>query len=1520
MANSSNRSIDILFGVKGGSDIGGASGKNILRQLNKLANSISTNSPPEVVFRLDVEETRSTIQRQLNKIGKSLSFNVKTAGEGGGKKQEDNGWQKNLETNMASYEATVRRAKAELNNGLFTSLDKSGKNVYQNEQEYVDGLVASADKILEKKRNQQTLTKQDYQDLAKQTQELNKQLAIQRQILAAEQKRPSSANSVISRAEAKIRDIYNDHKDAINADPELLKRYNALMEGFSDGSFAKAGDGIAKMNEMVGDFEKECAKANITQAKLGRGVKKLFTQHSNTAIAMAAIAALRRAMSQLIQNVTEMDKAVTDLQIATGKTRSETWKLMSSYSQLAQKLGATVTDVASAADTWLRQGYSIAEANELITQSMYLSKLGQIDSAAASTALTSAMKGYKMEVSEASSIVDKLTAVDMEAAASAGGLATAMAETANSARLSGVSMDQLIGQLAVVKEVTQDGDESVGTFFKTMYARMGNIKAGNLKDPETGEDLSDVESTLAGVGIKLRDSESQFRNFGDVLYEVAGQWDTYSNVQQRAIARAFGNTRQQEKFLVLMENYDDVLKYAEVAANSAGTAAKKYQAAYLTSIEASKQKFMATFQEVSEKTLDSSVIVMLVDLGSVLLKAIGFLTQFLSKLNGLPVKIGLYVAALVLLNKTLKAHNLATWDGVAAHWAKLKAMLANIPVVKAATTAYATAGGGLLGFKAAVQATTASLWEMAKAFLATPFGMFTVALTVIVGLTAAAVAATDRWKKKFESLGSEIEKINEEIDAAKSEVTAYQELSKALQDAAGNKEKLAELYDELKGKGLASVELLNGEAKAYSEAQSKISGYIEAKEKFIAQKEAEANSKKLEQADILGVERTGFDLSNGHMLLAAKTYNEVEDKNKDFVLDAFDITAEELETWLSQYVSLVQEGMSGIIASYSGAGGTDFLNYLISDLVGKGKSVDQIKSIIEKVMKDAGFQEAYEKYVTSLSDPNADTKSAYNKLAESLKSYGVTVDSESFSWLVTLADCTNDAAEAATVAEQSFADLYDAIKDKASAIKKAQQDMDKYGRLSAESIVSMEEAGLLDYLEKSENGYTLCENALEKLVNIQTSSAITAAKGLIGWNDSLAKSYGDTVDGVLAAAKAQKEAAKVQYLVSNRATAGIDRLIAEKQWKKTYGKQYDAAIANIEKQIKNTEKQKALYDSILQDSASEKASSVWKDALEEKKHLLDIGKITEQEYYQWIIDNYQKMLGSYKENADEKKSIEEDYFKWLKSQYKDDLSAQKDNLNKQKEALKDFYDRRKEYIEQAYDDQEKTEKRSEYMKEIESLERRVFALQADNSQSGKRQLLETQEELDEKLKEYQKWERENSKDALLDRLDEEYQREEQKIEYQVSAIESKVDSLDKSAYGIYDIIRRWGADHGYPIPFQASGTANAPGGVSVTQEKGAELLGMNVGGAFTYLTPKSKVWNASATDFLYKFANAPSTYLARFMRGIAANAPDIHANNVSFGDIVISGNADASTVSALRKERENIAKEVLVQFKKLQRT
>lgn len=77
------------------------------------------------------------------------------------------------------------------------------------------------------------------------------------------------------------------------------------------------------------------------------------------------------------------------------------------------------------------------------------------------------------------------------------------------------------------------------TFYNTMLSRIGAIKSGRLSDPETDEDLSDVEATLRGLGIELRTSESEFRNFGEVLDEVAGKWDSFSSVSQRAIATAF---------------------------------------------------------------------------------------------------------------------------------------------------------------------------------------------------------------------------------------------------------------------------------------------------------------------------------------------------------------------------------------------------------------------------------------------------------------------------------------------------------------------------------------------------------------------------------------------------------------------------------------------------------------------------------------------------------------------------------------------------------------------------------------------------------------------------------------------------------------------------------------------------------------------------------------------------------------------------------------------------------------------
>jgi len=329
------------------------------------------------------------------------------------------------------------------------------------------------------------------------------------------------------------------------SDNGLKQKYNAIRESLNSITDA---DGYANAKRQISEFKSEVEAAGLNAKTLGDRWQDAVKKFGGWLSAASVVMGVVNVVKQMTASVVELDGKITDLQIASGKSRAEVSAMVAEYAQMGKALGATAVDVASAADTFLRQGKSIAETNQLIKDATMLSKLGQIDAAESSTALTSAMKGYQIETADAIKIVDKLTAIDMQASISAGDLAIALSQTATSAKLSGLELSKLLGQLAVVGEVTQDAPESVGNFYKTLLARMQNIKAGELVDPESSESLSDVEVTLSGLGIKLRDSQSEFRNMGDVLDETARKWDSFSSVQQRAVAVAFSGTRQQEKF------------------------------------------------------------------------------------------------------------------------------------------------------------------------------------------------------------------------------------------------------------------------------------------------------------------------------------------------------------------------------------------------------------------------------------------------------------------------------------------------------------------------------------------------------------------------------------------------------------------------------------------------------------------------------------------------------------------------------------------------------------------------------------------------------------------------------------------------------------------------------------------------------------------------------------------------------------------------------------------------------------
>lgn len=360
----------------------------------------------------------------------------------------------------------------------------------------------------------------------------------------AEDNNSLTASTHVQNKLEEARSTYEKYSSAIQKNTVLNQKWQDFLNKSATGGY---NGNWRQMESDLAGLNRETREASANTQTFSAKIKGLFSQHFATATALVGVHLIQQALSQMYQNVVQLDAALVNLQVATGYTRAETKELLNTYSQMAKELGSTTVEVANASDTWLRQGYSIEQSNILIKDSMMLSKLGQMDSAEATSALTSAMRGYQMSVEDVTSIVDRMTKVDMSAAVSSSYIATAMSETATSANLAGVSMDKLIGYIAAVGSTTQDSAEAVGNSFKSIFARMGNIKQGLLEDSETGESLSNVESALSGVDIKLRDSESEFRNFGDVLDEVAGKWDSYSSVEKRTLAVSFAGGRAPEQ-------------------------------------------------------------------------------------------------------------------------------------------------------------------------------------------------------------------------------------------------------------------------------------------------------------------------------------------------------------------------------------------------------------------------------------------------------------------------------------------------------------------------------------------------------------------------------------------------------------------------------------------------------------------------------------------------------------------------------------------------------------------------------------------------------------------------------------------------------------------------------------------------------------------------------------------------------------------------------------------------------------
>lgn len=426
------------------------------------------------------------------------------------------------------------------------------------------------------------------------------------------------------------------------------------------------------------------------------------------------------------------------------------------------------------------------------------------------------------------------------------------------------------------------------------------------------------------------------------------------------------------------------------------------------------------------------------------------------------------------------------FTGLNSKMAIYLAMLSGVPVkAAAATLAQAT-----LSQKIAL--CTSMLWEQTKAWLASPIGKVTIVVAAVAAISAAVTQLTDRWQKQVEAAQEAI-KVNEEnIANYQNEINSLEALQEKLQNAKGDKEALAAIQEELNEAIGATPGLINGEASAYEAATQKIKDQIAATKELLETQRQELveNNSAIFNAygakqSFLGIDWLVPDTSGAHM---RKIINDYYKEYSDLISKGFsdenakktarskivvqygpsgligspaDISEKEWSEYWNSQVATAYKVFESTISSYNGFGGSDFIKQIIDNSVRRGRTLEEINSIIGEI-SNSPFQSLLNDYYESLSDPNADSQAVYDdlisKINELKTKYPELADTFDL-YSKHIADKLDSVSEAATDAETSFksiaktlSDGLDKLSNKKDILSEVKEQLDSFGAISADNI------------------------------------------------------------------------------------------------------------------------------------------------------------------------------------------------------------------------------------------------------------------------------------------------------------------------------------------------------------------------------------------------------------------------------------------------------------------------------------
>ena len=451
-------------------------------QAGKLSMSFSGEELDDIKQLLISEKSLEEIQKEKNQqLDSQIALREQLINK---TKEEKASAEEDLKVanqKVAELKTLIELQKADVDTigkRLKTKTDKQGNVVSSASSEDVDNYEkASAE--LEQMRSALSQAETIQKSLSKEVSNYTRDITEANLALQREKQLRQDLNTLLNAFDGKMDGLTDEQKQIVQ---EILNSRNAWiqvnnqlntanqqMDNFVESTKTASISGLKEVSndaEQMGDSFKGLSKdVDLTADSLDNLERKeSFFNQLKSRITMvfdlaSAFNYANRAINYTFSVIKDLDAAFTEIAVVTDMTTEELWGSFDTYNKMAQELGTTTKDAIQTSALYYQQGLDTAEVMTLTEETIKMARIAGMDFAEATDRMTAALRGFKLEMSEASRVNDVFSALAAESAVDTDELSYALTKTASIAQSAGMELKTTSAFLSQMIETTREAPE-----------------------------------------------------------------------------------------------------------------------------------------------------------------------------------------------------------------------------------------------------------------------------------------------------------------------------------------------------------------------------------------------------------------------------------------------------------------------------------------------------------------------------------------------------------------------------------------------------------------------------------------------------------------------------------------------------------------------------------------------------------------------------------------------------------------------------------------------------------------------------------------------------------------------------------------------------------------------------------------------------------------------------------------------------------------------------------------------------